>query len=601
MKTRMYSTLIQTINDMKLRDKLMFMFVAVVFFPMMIVGIFLTNELRSNAIQDAIQQSQVNVERVKERTTEVLNVPVLIANNLQFDERFIELVNREYETTYDVVSAYRQYKNFTFYLQYYPEIHNMKFYSENQTLMNNWAIIPIGHEGGEEWFMEAMTDPAYNRWVYLEDETKKNQAYLSMVRRLNFLNHGSAGVLVITIDPRKLDRILQQESFATMIVDERNRIAATNQREYIGKDLHEVIDFHEMIQEGPAIYEGKVNGEPSQIIVDYLTLQMSQSELKIISIVTNEHIMKDAKRLSMMGATVTMGGMAVAVMLIVHFSWLISKRLSHLSERIDQVASGDLKTKIVVDGKDEIGQLSVQFNQMVANVRSLIHQVHETNRQKRLLEKSQNEIKLKMLASQINPHFLFNTLESIRMKSHMKGETEIAKVVKQLGKLMRKSLDVTGHRIPLRNELDMVRCYLEIQTFRYGDRLHYELYIDPQSEMVEILPLIIQPLVENAVIHGLERTEDGGTVTISTIVNGNDLTVIVNDDGCGMDEEKLEAIQNMLHHPQEVDGNKIGLLNVHKRLQLTYGKPSGLIIESAKGKGTCVRFSISQIRGDDDV
>ncbi|MEJ9319080.1 sensor histidine kinase, partial [Halalkalibacterium halodurans] len=199
------------------------------------------------------------------------------------------------------------------------------------------------------------------------------------------------------------------------------------------------------------------------------------------------------------------------------------------------------------------------------------------------------------------PHFLFNTLESIRMKSHMKGETEIAKVVKQLGKLMRKSLEVTGHHIPLRNELDMVRCYLEIQTFRYGDRLHYELYIDPQSEMVEILPLIIQPLVENAVIHGLERTEDGGTVTISTIVNGNDLTVIVNDDGCGMDEEKLEAIQNMLHHPQEVDGNKIGLLNVHKRLQLTYGKTSGLIIESAKGKGTCVRFTISQIRGDDDV
>ncbi|MED4082670.1 cache domain-containing protein [Halalkalibacterium halodurans] len=237
MKTRMYSTLIQTINDMKLRDKLMFMFVVVVFFPMMIVGIFLTNELRSNAIQDAIQQSRVNVERVKERTTEVLNVPVLIANNLQFDERFIELVNQEYETTYDVVDAYLQYMNFTNYLQYYSEIHNMKYYSENTSLMNNWVIIPVEHEAGEEWFKEAMADPAYYRWFYLEDETKKNQAYLSMVKRLNFLEYGSAGVLVITVDPRKLDRILQQESFTTMIVDERNRIAATNQREYIRKRL----------------------------------------------------------------------------------------------------------------------------------------------------------------------------------------------------------------------------------------------------------------------------------------------------------------------------------------------------------------------------
>ncbi|MDQ0223989.1 hypothetical protein CHH83_03900 [Bacillus sp. 7586-K] len=588
------SVMMKTINSMKLRDKLMVTFIVVVFIPIMVVGIFLTYELRDNAVKDAIEQSKMNVERVKKRTAEVLNVPIYISNNLQFDQKLSSLANSSYNTTFEVVDAFQEYQAFDYYLHYYPEVENIKLYINNPTLISNWEIIPINEQvRGFHWYSKSTEDPAYNRWYYLEDETKNNRQYLSLVRRINFLDYKTYGILVMTVNQRHLNMILQQEPFLTMIVDESNYIISANQTELIGKSMYEIIDPMHSITNDPTIIEGDIEGEPSQIIIDSLQPEMSQNHLKIISIVTDKHIVKDANRLSLLGIVVTVAGIVFAIVLIAAVSWLLSKRLSNLSQNLDRVSKGDLTARIVVDGDDEIGQLSKQFNQMVENIHQLIEQVQDATQQRNLLEISQKEIKLKMMASQINPHFLFNTLESIRMKSYMKGEKEIAMVVKQLGKLMRKSLEVGGNTIPLSSEIEMVCCYLEIQKFRYENRLNYELAIDPLSENIQIYPLIIQPLVENAVIHGLEDKEDGGTVYITTSVSDNELTVIVEDNGCGISQEKLASINEMLNNPNELDGNRIGLLNVHNRLRLTYGEDSGLRISSIEGKGTKIQFTLT--------
>lgn len=594
MEKNLASVVMKTINSMKLRDKLMVTFIVVVFIPIMVVGIFLTYELRDNAVKDAIEQSKMNVERVKKRTAEVLNVPIYISNNLQFDQKLSSLANGSYDTTFEVVDAFQEYQAFDYYLHYYPEVENIKLYINNPTLISNWEIIPINEQvRGFHWYSKSTEDPAYNRWYYLEDETKNNRQYLSLVRRINFLDYKTYGILVMTVNQRQLNMILQQEPFLTMIVDESNYIISANQTELIGKSMYEIIDPMHSISDEPTIIEGEIEGEPSQIIIDSLQPEMSQNHLKIISIVTDKHIVKDANRLSLLGIVVTFAGVVFAIVLIAAVSWLLSKRLSNLSQNLDRVSKGDLTARIVVDGDDEIGQLSKQFNQMVKNIHQLIEQVQDATQQRNLLEISQKEIKLKMMASQINPHFLFNTLESIRMKSYMKGEKEIAMVVKQLGKLMRKSLEVGGNTIPLSSEIEMVCCYLEIQKFRYENRLNYELAIDPLSENIQIYPLIIQPLVENAVIHGLEDKEDGGTVYITTSVSDNELTVIVEDNGCGISQEKLASIKEMLNNPNELDGNRIGLLNVHNRLRLTYGEDSGLRISSIEGKGTKIQFTLT--------
>ena len=260
---------------------------------------------------------------------------------------------------------------------------------------------------------------------------------------------------------------------------------------------------------------------------------------------------------------------------------------------LNKVAMGDLNVISPIDGRDEIGLLSRQFNNMVFSINELMEEVSESQKQKNQLELRQREIKLKMMASQINPHFLFNALESIRMKAHVKGETEIANVVRLLGKLIRRNIEVGAGKIHVKEELEVVRCYLEIQKFRYGvDRLAFDMDIDLTGQMIEIPALIIQPLIENAVVHGLENVGQGGSVKVTSRVAGDVLKIEVADNGIGIAEEKMREIDRALHDMEEEAEYRIGLRNVHQRLVLTYGESYGLIITSKPGFGTSVSFEI---------
>jgi two-component system sensor histidine kinase YesM len=263
-----------------------------------------------------------------------------------------------------------------------------------------------------------------------------------------------------------------------------------------------------------------------------------------------------------------------------------------LSKHITKVATGNLDLVLEIDGKDEIGQLSRQFNSMVYSINGLVEAVKNSNSQMNMLESKQNEIKLKMMASQINPHFLFNALESIRMKAHLKGEKEISRIVSLLGKLMRRILEVGNGKTKLADEMDIVRCYLDIQKFRYEGRLEYSLRIDPRLEKYSIPPLIIQPLVENAVIHGLENKLEGGKVSVQAGIEDDRIVIDVYDNGAGMTVEKIQQIYKSINQVEDDERNRIGLQNVHLRLLLTYGDGHGLHIESEPGIGTRISFTI---------
>ncbi|WP_210340748.1 cache domain-containing sensor histidine kinase [Alkalicoccobacillus gibsonii] len=578
-------------NHLKLREKLMLTFIVVVLLPIILVGLLLTQELRSIALDDMMKQSKSNSERVKERTYELLKIPTFISNSLELDRELEELVTTRYTSTFDVFTRYYQYQNFQSYLYTQREIQAVRFYYDNSTLINNWEFIPVDQKiRNESWYQQAETDVGYNRWRLLPDETNNGQIFLSLVKRINFIEDQTFGVVVITIEPSQLDSILKQESLLTFITDEEGQVISSNQPKYKGVSITDQVD-HNLLW-SPGNYELSFNGEPAQVTVDLLNPMMSQSDLSIVTVTLNNQVIERANRLGLTGIFITFIGVTLAIILITIFSKMLSNRLSNLSRKIERVAAGDLTTKVDIDGTDEIGQLSDQFNEMVDNLRGMIDQVIETNRQKNQIEVNQNEMKFKMLASQINPHFLFNTLESIRMKAHIEGEKEIANVVKQLGQIIRKSLDTEGKPLPLKDEMELVRTYLDIQTFRYGDRLKYELNIAPETSHLLIQPLTIQPIVENAVYHGLEAKESGGKVVISSYLANNRVIISVQDNGVGMTEERLEQIDAMLEEKETNGQNRIGLRNVHQRLKLMYGADAGLNIMSEQGKGTYIQFSI---------
>lgn len=588
----MFHWFIKVLNDIKIRNKLLLAFLLTTLLPVLLVGGYLTIEMRTMAFENALEQASINVDRVKKRTEEVIGVSQDISYRLTNDTRLKKLAIHQYVSTYDVVEAYRDYSDMREYLRLYKELSNIRLYTDNATLLNNWELInPSPAIKESQWYQRAQRYDSLVGWEYIEDERDKLK-YLSLVRKVELEGSSKIGVLVINVNSQQLTSILNQESFDTMIVDDQNNIIASNRKERAGKKLAEVSFDTELLGEGSGSYDAVVDGEASKIVIEELKPMSSRNALRIISVFSIDSIMKEPNRVIKLSITVIAVSVLLAFFIIYSFSSLFSRRLLHLSRHINRVSTGDFDTSIKMDGRDEIGLLARQFNSMVRSINDLMYEVQASNAQNHLLEQKQNDIRFKMLASQINPHFLFNALEAIRMEAHMKGQVEIARVVRLLGKMMRSNLEVGRSKVLLSQELEVVRCYLDIQQFRYEERLKYQFIVDPAVESLYMPPLIVQPLVENAVIHGLDNTTNGAMVTVNIKQEENHAVFTITDNGAGIAPERLEQIRKTLDIGEEQEGARIGLRNVHDRLKLSYGAEYGLSIESRLNEGTSITFRI---------
>ena len=237
--------------------------------------------------------------------------------------------------------------------------------------------------------------------------------------------------------------------------------------------------------------------------------------------------------------------------------------------------------------KDEAALLLNGFNRMSVQMEELIQRVEEEQRDKRQAE-------MQALMAQINPHFIYNTLESINSMAVLQGNTAISRMTVSLGKLLRISISDSRQLVPLATEIEHVLHYLRIQAYRYEERLAYTIDLPPRLEKYRCLKLIIQPLVENALAHGIDPLQRRGSIAIRVFEIGErDLVIEVADDGKGIDNERM---RELFHSPQEAeegaDRRGVGLLNVHERIRLQYGGSYGLMICSELYKNTTVRIRI---------
>jgi len=260
----------------------------------------------------------------------------------------------------------------------------------------------------------------------------------------------------------------------------------------------------------------------------------------------------------------------------------LTRPLRRLRQAMRRVEARDLTTRIAVQSEDEVGQLAHGFNTMLDELRRLVDDVLRA----RLHER---EAELHALQNQINPHFLYNTLESINMLALTHGDRDISRMVTSLGRLLRLTLSSTEALIPLDVELEHVRHYLVVQRMRYGDRIAMTVDVDPALLTCAVPKLTLQPLVENALYHGLEPRPGPGHVVVRGRSDGDDLVLTVEDDGAGMEPGRLAAVRAQLEQMEgEAPGGRrsIGLANVHQRLRLYCGPAYGLNMTSTVGKGT---------------
>lgn len=274
----------------------------------------------------------------------------------------------------------------------------------------------------------------------------------------------------------------------------------------------------------------------------------------------------------------------VAVILSFIVSNSISKPIRKLSAVMKNVEGDNLNARFVYNSRDEIGLLSRNFNRMVDRIDHLVKKVYQ---EELLSQQSQ----LKYLMFQINPHFLFNTLETINWLARMQGAEEVGKLSKALGDLMREGIKGKDF-IPLVNEMENIDKYVYIQQHRFGDKFEVITGIDPEALSLSVPRFILQPLVENAIVHGLELAMEKGFIEIRGRFEEGRLILTVNDNGCGIEPVRLKEIHQVLRSSQMEIHTGIGLMNVHQRIQLYYGKDYGLWVESTYGEGTLITITL---------
>lgn len=255
-----------------------------------------------------------------------------------------------------------------------------------------------------------------------------------------------------------------------------------------------------------------------------------------------------------------------------------------LKEACARLARGDFAAKVADPGSDELASLGASFDAMAAEIDRLVSEVYR----KDLLA---NQIEMQLLRSQVNPHFLYNSLESIRAKALSKGDAETAAMAVSLGRTLRYGIASPRETVDVARELENLRDYLALQEARRGAPLGVRICVDDSILPLPLPRLVLQPVVENALVHGLDGRPGAGSVELLGGREGGRLVFRVVDDGAGMDGEKLEALRAYIE-TGEGPFSGIGLRNVHRRIRLAYGDGYGVRVESAPGRGTMVAVEV---------
>lgn len=583
----MTSIIFSKINDLSIQKKLLLSYIVVVFIPVLIVGIVLTKNITKMSVDSAIKESSNSIERIDSRLHEAMRVAEDITCRTKIDSNIERILVKNYLNILEYFEDYSTYKEFDKYKNYYKEIFDIKLYTSNNSIQNSGQFLIDTEIKENDWYMKSII---YDKNMFWDNiKTNGGKYYLSLISQIRGVQSDNyLGVLVVNLNPLFIESLLKDERYDSFIIDENATLISSNSINIGGIEKNREYDFLFLknIKNEEII---KYNNSEMKCIIKKINFPVNNKELKIISLIPLEEIEDKVSRETKIGLVLIIGSLLIASIVVILFSYLISSRIKKLSNDMHRITEGDLKFVPQIVGNDEIGKLSKDMGIMLKSLNQLISEVYLANMQKSQLIIKQREIKLKMLANQINPHFLFNVLETIRMKAICNNEFEIAEVVKRLAKIMRRNLEIKNDFILVSEELELIVAYLEIQKFRFADRINYQINVDVKHKGYKILPMIIQPIVENAVIHGLESKGEKGIIKINFKEIDEILIIEVEDNGNGISNEKLETLIESLEDNEENEG-RIGLKNIHQRIQLQYGNKFGLKISSELSSGTCVKI-----------
>lgn len=577
-------------------QSLRILFFSIFIFPVIIICFIYGLNLYTTTLNMEMDKVYSSLVVTESEFQESLMQAKSFSDRIYVNKRLQSLLLKEYENPREIFDAYAELSFLEDYLKNYQNISSFRIYVNNNTLLDNSYISKTPDYIYEEgWFNTAVVMKGH---VFLDityDKISKKTNF-SLVRSLwtpSFNQY--IGVLVINLDPDDIQKKLSEQLYDTFIYYyNENIFSSTKKLDYETKmNIFELAKENE--NSSKKYIKTKVNGQNVGIFsVDYNPFIHMSVKFKILYIIPLKQLNSQTKQNIYISAIFIFIMILLALFVFFLYSKYVNLRVLKVQNGIEKVVKNNFELEKTIEGRDEFSQIYDNLYLMSENIKKLINEVYKQNLEKEQIKSKQSDMSFKMLATQINPHFLFNTIETIRMKSLASGDKEISTMLKLLAQLLRYNLSVKGQPVSIKKELEAVKNYLTIQHFRFGERISYDIKINCELEDVYILPLIIQPIVENSFTHGLENKEKGGKINIFIDKINQDekeiLIIKISDNGSGIKKEQLEKIRENLKLEKqdslETSGMSIGLGNVTSRIKLYYKNGSDVEINSQEQEGT---------------
>lgn len=556
----------------------MLIYVFGIFVPLVVAnGLVLRSVFRDARSQQATYLSSTieNIENAIKREFE----PIQLVSEFVFaDASIYRILNRDFETFEEYVEAHRSYlvPALTKYANVFAGISRISIYTENPVLRVSAGYLRLDDQvRTSEWYLRFAEEGRRALALAHVDRDPRTElvptSYVSLFRDLERTSMQSKGELILRIDVNAavILRHLSASPVAGQIevVDSWGSVVASAETPVPETDRYA---FRDEFEGNGTLDAWAIRG----VIAPIEAIPPWSSRWTLLLVVSGLSI-------------------AFSSLFVLLLSRSVTSRLGRLQRQMRRVEHEDFSPIELSDQfDDEVGALIRDYNIMAHKIDSLINDRYKAEIENQQLLVARQQAELDALQSQVNPHFLFNVLESVRMKSHIRGEIETAQVVKKISRSIRRLTSWHDDLVPLREEIEFMREYIDIQRYRFGERLRAQVEVDPGAVEALIPKLTIQGLVENACVHGIESKPEGGTVRVAvTVADGSELRIVIADDGVGGDVDEL----NRLASRPATRTRHIGIANISQRLLLHYGGRSSLCFASSPGHGTRAEIRIEGI------
>ena len=574
-------------NNLSIRSKLLLLYTLGVLLPIILTDAIILYTVNVNYNESQMRDLRHTMERVEYNLGQNIEACTLFTNNMYTDSLLDKFLNKQYSSYNDYYDEYNKMldNNSLSYNYNAGLLYKIEIFADNDTMIGGGKISTIKSVEDTQWYKE-FEKSGKDIFLYAYyDETKKfipgsgSCRTISIIRRLD--NFGSGNIeKLLKIDVNYnvlLMYVLNEKIEGTIYVRNSDYILFSNIPNTSGMKVFDPADSIGAMK--PSITRTFESGNQEWEILVY------------------------AKETPFWDVLIQNKGLLYLVILDIFIPtlliYLIGKSISHrltlVSAYLGKVENEQFEVIEFNEGEDEIGKVIRSYNMMVIRIKDLIEVVFKGNAEKQALELSKKQAELQAIQSQVNPHFLFNTLETIRMRSLIKEEEETANIIGELAILFRKSMTWGNDCITIEEEMNFIQKYINIQKYRYGEKIKFYHYIMPECKTYLVPKLAISSFVENAFVHGLEAMENEGVISLNITKNEEFLFVEISDNGKGFEVRRLEEIRNMIacaDHKMLSESKSTGMLNAYLRLKMHFDNQIVFDIDSKTENGTDIVIQI---------